>query len=187
MKPKEIPHFRIQVDDDYTRALGRALFNYSYLEWAIIWLGETCKPGSITGWRKKTSQEIRRDVSRLATNLSTDISWRQRIVDVAAAMEPLVNERNALVHGAPYTAKGGAQQLNHNGRHGVRNFDTQDILELALRFEALAIEATKILHDGPYASYVRAKGGRPPKKWQAAAVADLEQEKAAPDGPERPR
>jgi hypothetical protein len=36
---------RIPADDRYLRDLGRATYNFAYLEWGVIWIGEKLDPG----------------------------------------------------------------------------------------------------------------------------------------------
>ncbi len=49
------------------------------------------------------------------------------------------------MHGNPYTAEGGAQQLLYDGRQEWR---VQDILDAARDFDDAAIEAANLLHKG---------------------------------------
>ena len=49
---------RIPVDDGYLRALGRAAYNFAYLEWSIIWLTEPMRKGFLRQASQPTAGKI---------------------------------------------------------------------------------------------------------------------------------
>lgn len=92
-------------DEDVLAALGRAIYNYSYLEWGVIWaiawlredeavVGRlaTCDGGTIAGELTQAAEECGPQDMR-----SDLIAW-------AEAFEGCKNLRNDLLHAHPYTA-----------------------------------------------------------------------------------
>lgn len=164
-KPLPKRPYRIQLEDDYAMALGRAAYNFAYLEWGVSWIVECFEPGSLDKLRRETSGYTAKEFARLMNALPEEAADRAELVAAAESFKKLVNDRNALFHGAPYTAKGGAQQLQHNGRHGRRNWTESAIVDLALAFEDLAIEVCRLLHSGPYKAWLERTDEPPDEQW----------------------
>ena len=149
-------HSRVPVAEEYVRALGRAAYNFSYLEWGIVWLAETIRPGFLARVSGMTAGTIGREFQvSVSTCVDRDANALQNL---AANFLELVKDRNALLHGVPYTASGGEQRLLHLGLKGRRDWSESLILEAAERFESAAIEANSLLHAGRYEAYMAATG-----------------------------
>jgi hypothetical protein len=142
---------KIPVAEEYVAALGRAAYNFSYLEWGIVWLTETLSPDFLKRVGGMTAGMIAREFEILAAACSEpDASELQSL---AAVFKMLVLDRNALFHGVPYTAADGEQRLRHIGPAGRRDWSVENICDAARRFEDAAIHATKLLHAGRFDAY----------------------------------
>jgi hypothetical protein len=139
--------FRIQVAKEYVIALGRATYNFAYLEWGIVWIGQALKPGFINEVSELTARSIGKEVAKIIAASSGHLLFQQ-LSTLSAKFPELVKRRNSLMHGNPYTAEGGAQQLLYDGQHGRQEWRVQDILDAARDFEDAAIEAANLLHKG---------------------------------------
>jgi hypothetical protein len=139
--------FRIQVAKEYVIALGRATYNFAYLEWGIVWIGQAFKPGFINEVSKLTARKIGIEVDEIIAANSGHPLFQQ-LSTLSAKFSELVKRRDSLMHGKPYTAEGGVQQLLYDGRHGRQEWRVQDILDAARDFEDAAIEAASLLHKG---------------------------------------
>lgn len=140
--------FRISAEATYLSALGRATYNFAYLEWGIVWIAERLGPGYVNTVRGKMAGKIATDFERLSQQ-PTDSSLKARLTLLASNFKALVERRNGLIHANPITADGGAQRLRDSGKPGRRDvfeWAESDILELAREFELAAIEAIDILH-----------------------------------------
>ena len=147
---------RVPVAEGYVRALGRAAYNFSYLEWGIVWLAETIGPGFLTRVSGMTAGTIAREFEKLSGSCGDSDSDALRAL--ASTFGGLVKDRNALLHGVPYTAQGGEQRLRHLGPESTRDWTEALILEAAQRFEAAALEANRLLLAGRYESYTATTG-----------------------------
>lgn len=147
---------RIPVADDYVSALGRAAYYFSYLEWGIVWLVETLRPGFLQRVGGMTAGSISREFQQVLLDCQdADASELQALASTFAS---LVRDRNGLLHGVPYTAAKGEQRLLHIGPSGRRDWSIETILAAAQEFEASAIEASRLLNGGRHAAYTAATG-----------------------------
>jgi hypothetical protein len=145
---------KVSVDDGYITALGRAAYTYSYLEWGSVWLAEKLRPGFLQRVSGMTAGTIAREFERAATDCGdADAPALQAL---ATIFIDLVGDRNALLHGLPYTANGGEQRLLHLGPKGRRDWTEELILDAARRFETAAADANRLLHAGRYETYTAA-------------------------------
>jgi hypothetical protein len=148
---------RIPVADSYVAALGHAAYNFAYLEWGIVWLGETIQPGFIGKVRSLTAGLIASQFDVLVDAIPNDPA-HLRLKALATSFIALVVERNRLMHGTPFTAEGGEQRLLYRGRSDRRDWSTEGIIEAARSFEKAAIEAGDLLYGGRLQAYERATG-----------------------------
>jgi hypothetical protein len=138
--------FRIPVEQSYLSAVGRATYNFAYLEWGIVWIVEKLRPGYLNKVRGHTAGQIAREFEKAAEDI-VDPQLNSRIAALASSFSVLVTRRNQLMHGNPITAKGGEQRLLYYGRSGTTfEWSEADILQAALDFEAAAIQASEIFH-----------------------------------------
>lgn len=137
---------RIRVASDYLSAVGRATYNFAYLEWVIIWTGQELAPGFISKAQKLTAGQISERFATIVSALDEQHPARVALLEVAASFKDLVIIRNQLMHAKPYTADRGEQRLLYNGKSGRKDWPADAILETAAAFEALAIKGNNIFH-----------------------------------------
>jgi hypothetical protein len=145
---------RIPVGDDYLVALGRATYHFAYLEAGAVWVGETIGRGFIDRCRTLTAGQIGGHLIELAAETANDEDHHE-ITEFARVFADLVVLRNKLIHGRPYTAKDGVQQLQYNGKHGLMSWPVHQIESAAEAFQDAALQANRIIHNGRYAAYQR--------------------------------
>ena len=151
---------RIPVDDDYLRALGRAAYNFAYLEWGIVWLTEIIKFGFLSEVRQLTAGQIANRFSQAVSKLADDDANKLSLQLLASSFADLVEDRNRLMHGNPFTAEGGEQRLLYDGRHGRKDWTIRLIDEFSEQTATASIEAGRLLHGGLLASYQKNRARR---------------------------
>ncbi|SFI37681.1 hypothetical protein SAMN04515618_12025 [Collimonas sp. OK307] len=138
-------HSLIPFNDQYVRELGVATYIFSYLEWGIVWSIECLEHGYINMASKGTAGAIAdkfKSVASRSTVLPANIMVEIQMA--ADKFKALVTDRNMLIHGNPYTAVTGSQQLLYNGKSGWREWSITDIQAVAAEFETLAIEVNRL-------------------------------------------
>ena len=147
------PTERIRLSSNYIYAIGRATYNFAYLEWGIIWLYETIDRGFLVKSRSLTAGQIAKSFLEVVDGLNPSDTGTSAIVDVAKAFDELVVDRNRLMHGNPFTASEGEQHLAYHGKHGKKEWSLEEIDAFSDRLADISIEAGKILHGGRYGKY----------------------------------
>jgi hypothetical protein len=141
------PKFRIPADDDYLLALGRAVYNFAYMEagfvWAIRRLGDRTTTG-LPFHETGATMEAKFRKAVKTTKLALPAKLRAELLDLAAEFGDAVDDRNNLLHATPFTAKGGAQRLSGKGH---RQWMTRDLYAAAKRFEELSLKSGDPLRD----------------------------------------
>ena len=133
---------KIPVADEYVSALGRAAYNFSYLEWGVVWLAETLSPDFLKRVPGMTAGMIANEFQALANRCSEpDASELQSL---GSTFKSLVADRNALFHGVPYTAANDEQRLLHIGPTGRRDWSVEAICHAGGKFEEAALQAKSI-------------------------------------------
>lgn len=151
---------RIPVDEQYLRALGRATYNFAYLERGIIWLGEIIQPGFLETSKKRTARKIAKKFRTAVGKRPNDTMDLQAIIDLASSFEKIVMDCNRLMHGNPFTAKGGSQWLRYDGRHGLKTWTPELICEFASQSAKAGIEASRLLHNDRFNNSERQRYGQ---------------------------
>jgi hypothetical protein len=144
---------RIAVADGYLNALGRATYNFAYLEWGIVWAWECIDKGSIQTVKSLTAGQIADQFKRQVETLPDSHSLKIRLTDLAIEFQNFVKWRNKLMHANPYTASGGEQCLLYNGRNSTQDWPIAEIDEFSDRAARLSIDASQLIHSGLYSDY----------------------------------
>lgn len=144
---------RIPVAEDYLSALGRATYNFSYLEWGIIWLMETLQLGFLNLASTMTAGNIADKFSSAVEKLDKTDPDRTRLELLACNFSDLVPVRNSLMHGNPHTALGGEQRLLYDGKHGRKDWTINSMKDFSSRTATVSIEAGELLHNGRLQRY----------------------------------
>lgn len=98
---------RIPVANAYLRALGRAVYNFTYLEWGIVWLTETMEPGFASKVGTLTAGQIANHFANAVKQMNGADPGKKDLENLVSIFKALVDDRNRLVHGNPFTAEGG--------------------------------------------------------------------------------
>jgi len=143
--------FRVPANDTYVALLGRAVYNFAYLEWAVIYTIETLAPGYLaeyTGAARPMPSSVVANTLRERvigrTDLSSDL--KDKLAACADRFSRLVNDRNRLIHGHPYTAEGGNQQLSYQGRLPSTSWSIDEVEVIAREFDDAACEMNDVFH-----------------------------------------
>ena len=144
---------RIPASDEYLRALGRATYNFAYLEWGIIWLAEILQPGFHRNASGKTAGKIAGCFSKAVELLDDTQPSKIRLRALASDFTQIVDDRNSLMHGNPHTARTGEQRLLYAGRHGRRDWTIKLMTRFSSRSATAAVETNDLLHDGLLQQY----------------------------------
>ncbi len=87
--------FRIQVAEEYVKALGRATYNFAYLEWGIVCIGQALKPGFINEVSELTARRIGIKVAKIIA-ASSGHPLFQQLSTLSAKFSELVKRRGLL-------------------------------------------------------------------------------------------
>jgi hypothetical protein len=138
-------HSRISAEPEYLLALGRAVYNFAYLEWGIIWTivklsadGFDCVP------KGKPAHVIARAFSAAIKNAKPPLSaqLRHQLVKVDESYRAAIKRRNKLFHAHPFTAQDGGQRLGG----GAIEWPLKEIDSAAMEFEETAISCVAVFH-----------------------------------------
>jgi hypothetical protein len=138
-------HSRIPSDPTYIQILGTAFYNFTYLEWVVIW---TIVKLSDNGFNSvpngKSASYIAKALIMAVQSTAPPLSHslRLRLMNFHQKYLKAISARNKLLHAHPYTAPGGIQQLGGGGRE----WTTDEIESAALQFEEAAIFGNDIFH-----------------------------------------
>jgi hypothetical protein len=138
--------FRIPMAESYAILLGRATYNFAYLEWCIFSTAERIHAPFIADAQKQTSGRNATAFRDLVIVSSIPEPLRSTLLGFAARFVEATKRRDALLHGHPLTAANGEQRLAYRGRHPDEEWTEARIAEAALEFEALAIDVNNTFH-----------------------------------------
>ncbi len=147
---------QIPVEDDYLRALGRATYNFAYLECGIVWLTETMQKDFLNQASTLTAGQIGKRFSSEVENLDDDAPDKVRLRSLACDFKQIVIDRNKLMHGNPHTAQTDEQRLWYDGKHGCMDWTIDAMTQFATRTATASIEAGNLLHSGRLEQYYAA-------------------------------
>lgn len=136
---------RITADPDYLHAVGRAFYNFTYLEWIVVWtIVKLSADGFGSVPKGQTAAHIAKALIQAiaATEPSLPDKLRRDLVKFHANYLLAIRRRNKLLHAHPYTAADGSQQL---GGGGIE-WPVADIDDAAKYFEETAIAGNAIFH-----------------------------------------
>ena len=136
---------RIPADSDYLNAVGRAFYNFTYLEWGVVWtIVKLSADGFGSVPRGKPASDIAKALIKAiaATEPPLPDKLRRDLVKFHESYLAAIGRRNTLLHAHPYTAPDGSQQL---GGGGV-DWPVEVVDEAAKFFEDAAITGNAIFH-----------------------------------------
>lgn len=140
----------IPARDQYLRELGRATYNFAYLEWGIVWLTETLEPGFLSISQTLTAGQLAQKFTDAVERVPASDGDQPELADLARNFRELVKERNRLIHGNPFTAESGEQRLLYSGKHGRKDWTEELIQRFSDVTATLGSRAGRLLHGGRY-------------------------------------
>jgi hypothetical protein len=137
---------KIPSDPAYTRLLGQALYNFTYLEWVVLWTIVRLN-GNDTGvlsLRETAGAIAKRFLTSIRdTTVPLPVLLRLELTECHDHFVAATKTRNHLLHAHPYTASDGAQRLTYSGD---LKWPPEDVVKAAVAFEDLAIKVNDIFH-----------------------------------------
>lgn len=135
-------NFRIPADDAYTAMLGRAIYNFTYYEWVVVYITERLEPGYLSYYTNTGPTAGQVAPKFLGVVEGADA----RLTAYAATFDHLRKERDKLLHAHPYTAANGVQQLGYRGRHPSTEWPLPEVEKAARKFDNAACELNSLFH-----------------------------------------
>jgi len=138
---------RIPFDDLYVQELGAAVYIFGYLEWGVV----CCIEHFETGYASNPHKGMARNIAEkfvAVVKRSTSLTSDARLAAEAASKRflELIDDRNRLIHGNPYSSASSAQQLLYNGKSGWKEWSVVEVQTIAKKFEDVAIEVNDLFH-----------------------------------------
>ncbi len=136
---------RIPADPAYVQAIGRAFYNFTYLEWVVVWtIVKLSRDGFGSVPQREPASKIAAALIKAIQNTSPPLPspLRKRLVKFHGLYVSAIRTRNKLLHSHPYTAPGGLQQLGGGGLE----WPIEAVDEAAKDYEDAAIEGISIFH-----------------------------------------
>jgi hypothetical protein len=136
---------RIPADANYLHDVGRAFYNFTYLEWVVVWtIVKLNADGFESVPRGQTASHIAKALIKAIAATEPPLSDKlsRDLVKLHESYLAAIARRNKLLHAHPYMAADGSQQL---GCGGVE-WPTDVVDEAAKFFEDAAIAGNAIFH-----------------------------------------
>lgn len=136
---------RIAADPIYLQAVGQAFYNFTYLEWVVIWtIVKLSSDGFQSLPRGKPASDIAKALTKAIATTSPTLptQLRRSLVKFDQSYRDAIQKRNKLLHAHPYTAKDGSQQLGGGGLE----WPIASVNAAAKLFEEAAIMGNDIFH-----------------------------------------
>ena len=135
--------FRIPIDEKYLLAIGRATYNFTYLEKIIVdIIAKISNEGHAVIPAKATAGTICKKLEQLIPTSHADIQAELSSIH-SSFKNAIDNNRNKLLHAHPYTSIDGEQQIGYPDK----DWTTESIYQAAKEFELIAIDGSKLYHD----------------------------------------
>jgi hypothetical protein len=136
---------RIIADSVYLQTLGQALYNFTYLEWVVVWtIVKLSSDGFGSVPKGETAAQIAKALTRAIASTTPALpdSLRRQLVKFDESYRAAIKVRNTLLHAHPLTAPDGSQQLGSAGS----NWTLEQVEVAAKQFEDAAIQGNAIFH-----------------------------------------
>ncbi|XOV69411.1 MAG: hypothetical protein ACFHW5_11885 [Verrucomicrobiota bacterium] len=133
---------RQPIDNDYSHALGVAMFCFAICEWNVVYCAQRIKPGSLQRFLKDelTAGRIAKKLNELVRNMPKS-EERDELQAAADTFTKLVPLRNSILHGKPCNNDDGKSRLSSKSI-----FEVKDLEDAADKFSDCSIELNRLLH-----------------------------------------
>lgn len=144
---------RVLVDESYVRALGQAVYSFSYLEWGAIWMvekltGEFINQSLYKMMSGQVAAALKKAVKSNRSRFSDEVYEELR--NCYKALFHAVDIRADLLHAHPFTAEGGEQRLGRQGQFDRIDWGVDKIEAATEFFEDLSVKMNKLFYDHLY-------------------------------------
>jgi hypothetical protein len=136
---------RIPAEDTYVASVGRAFYNFTYLEWVAVWtIVKLSADGFGSVPRGKSSSFIAKALVNAIDTTQPPLSFqlRRRLLAFHSAYRASISARNKLLHAHPYTTPDGLQRLQGGGH----DWPTDAVIDAARQFEQAAVDGSDVFH-----------------------------------------
>jgi hypothetical protein len=136
---------RITAEPVYLQALGQAFYNFTYLEWVVVWtIVKLGSDGFDSVPKGKTALNIASALAKAIDNTSPPLpkELRRQLVKFEEKYRAAIKVRNKLLHAHPFTGSDGKPQLGGGGHE----WPLHRVYEVAQQFEEAAITGNDIFH-----------------------------------------
>ena len=146
MGPVELQS-RMSTDSDYLESLGRAIYRWAQMEWAVMYLIKELDPEGLTATRSAnmTAGHVARQLRSALSDTKVSDSAHSEARAISMDYDELLLRRNDIVHAHPATIQG--QQLLHrvqaDGTHEAIQLD--DLLAFSSDCTRLGNKASALL------------------------------------------
>jgi hypothetical protein len=146
--------------DEYLQAIGRLLWNFSLLEWDVVYLivklnGDDWSKAKLEETSATIAKSFERSLEDAVSTLPPE--FLERLRSVAKLYKRDILERNGLLHAHPYTAATGAQQLGGTDRLAtLREWSLERLQSTAFQIANHQRQANALLHEYVHQSTPRA-------------------------------
>jgi hypothetical protein len=108
--------------------------------------------------QKLTAGQIAKRFESAVVRVSATEPDQAELTELARSFLALVEERNRLIHGDPFTANNGEQRLLYSGKYGRKDWSEELMQQFSDDAADLGSAAGRILHGGRYEKWKRNSG-----------------------------
>ncbi len=136
---------RFPCGEGYLRALGRAVYTFSVLEYSVAWVIELIEPGYMQKYRseKKTAGTVAIDFKSNVTRLPNG-PVRSRLELLSTTFTELARDRNDLLHANPAALPNGDAHLIKADTSKFIAWGEPHVVATATKFQDAAIEVLAV-------------------------------------------
>jgi hypothetical protein len=138
---------RFPCDARYIEALGRAVFNFALLEYAVVHAAEKIERGYLNKYtaKPKTAGMVARDFAKIIARAAQGHPAAGKLTEISSTFAELTERRNKLLHANPATLADGTQALIYQ-TGACWELDT--VTAAAQAFEDAAVKTLDVLQRG---------------------------------------
>jgi hypothetical protein len=136
---------RFPCGEAYLRALGRAVYNFSVLEYSVVWVIELIEPGYMKTYQvgKKTAGTVARDFKENIKKLPSG-PIRAKLEGLTARFRQLAIDRNDLLHANPAAIPNGDSHLIKANTTRFIAWAEPHVVATATKFQDAAIDVLAV-------------------------------------------